>query len=136
MKTFGCFVGKSFLPSLALIALLSGCSLLPSFHKPLPGNRAFIAYWPPAENTNQLKLAVKDNIDMKGVVTTAGSKYLDKNGKPAAKDAACLAIARQRDVVFVGKTNMSEFAVRMVCGRQLVRFHRDCANFLPTNSNS
>jgi hypothetical protein len=31
----------------------------------LPGNRAFIAYWPPAENTNQLKLAVKDNIDVR-----------------------------------------------------------------------
>src|SRR6185369_1371663 len=111
MKTFGCFVYKSFLLGLASIALLSGCSLLPSFHSPLPGNRAFIAYWPPAENTNQLKLAVKDNIDMKGVVTTAGSKLLAKTGAPAEKDASCLAIARQRNVLIVGKANLSEFAV-------------------------
>src|SRR6185369_17770827 len=111
MKTFGCFVYKSFLLGLASIALLSGCSLLPSFHSPLPGNRAFIAYWPPAENTNQLKLAVKDNIDMKGVVTTAGSKLLAKTGAPAEKDASCLAIARQRNVPIVGKANLSEFAV-------------------------
>jgi amidase len=111
MKTFSCFVCKSFLLGLASIALLSGCSLLPSFHSPLPGNRAFIAYWPPAENSNQLKLAVKDNIDVKGVVTTAGSKRLTRKGVPAEKDASCLAIARQRNVQIVGKANLSEFAV-------------------------
>ena len=48
-------------------------------------------------------VAVKDNIDMKGVVTTAGSEYLSKNSPPAARDAACLAIARQRNVQIVGK---------------------------------
>ena len=111
MKTFGCFVCKSFLLGLASIALLSGCSLLPSFHPRLTGNRAFIAYWPPAENSNQLKLAVKDNIDVKGVVTTAGSKRLARAGVPAEKDASCLAIARQRNVQIVGKANLSEFAV-------------------------
>ena len=93
------------------IALLSGCSLLPSFHARLPGNRAFIAYWPPATNSNQLRLAVKDNIDMKGVVTTAGSKRLARKAEPAEKDAPCLAIARQRNVQIVGKANLSEFAV-------------------------
>jgi len=111
MKTFGCFVCKSFLFGLASIALLSGCSLLPSFHSRLPGNRAFIVYWPPAGNSNQLKLAVKDNIDVKGVVTTAGSKRLARNSAPAEKDASCLAIARQRNVQIVGKANLSEFAV-------------------------
>jgi amidase len=111
MKKFGCFVCKSFLLGLASIALSSGCSLLPSVHPRLSGNRAFIAYWPPAENTNKLRLAVKDNIDMKGVVTTAGSKRLDRAGVPAEKDASCLAIARQRNVQIVGKANMSEFAV-------------------------
>ena len=112
MKRFGCFVCKSFLLGLASIALLSGCSLLPSFHPLLAGNRAFIAYWPPAENSsNQLKLAVKDNIDVKGVVTTAGSKRLARTSAPAEKDASCLAIARKRNVQFVGKANMSEFAV-------------------------
>jgi amidase len=112
MKTFDCFVCKSFLLSLASIALLSGCSLLPSLQPPrLTGNRAFIAYWPPVEHKSQLKLAVKDNIDLKGVVTTAGSKRLARNSMPAEKDASCLAIARQRNVQIVGKANLSEFAV-------------------------
>jgi amidase len=110
-KTFGSFVWKSFLPSLTVIALLSGCALLPSLRPPLlTGNRAFIAYWPPAQ-TNQLKLAVKDNIDMKGVVTTAGSKRLARNRALAEKDAPCLEITRQRNVQIVGKANLSEFAV-------------------------
>ena len=112
MRRIGCFVCKSFLLGMASIALLSGCALVPSIYPPrLSGNRAFIAYWPPAENNHQLKLAVKDNIDMKGVVTTAGSKPLAKKGLPAEKDAPCLAIARQRNVQFVGKVNLSEFAV-------------------------
>jgi amidase len=56
-------------------------------------------------------LAVKDNIDMEGVVTTAGSELFAKTRPPAKKDAACLAIARQRGVHIVGKANMTEFAV-------------------------
>lgn len=75
------------------------------------GRNAFITYWPPTEGSSQLKLAIKDNIDMKGVVTTAGSEYLARTNRRAAKDAACLAIARQRNVKIVGKTNLSEFAV-------------------------
>src|SRR5262245_29742836 len=112
MKKCGRLVCKSLLPGLASIALLSGCSLFPTLQRPvLTGNRAFIAYWPPAKTNHQLRLAVKDNIDMKGVVTTAGSKHLARKGVPAEKDAACLAIARQRKVQFVGKANLSEFAV-------------------------
>ena len=57
-----------------------------------------------------MKLAIKDNIDMKGVVTTAGSGYLATHAPPAKRDAACLAIARERLVQIVGKTNLSEFA--------------------------
>jgi amidase len=112
MKTFACFICKSFLLGMASVALLSGCSLLPSFHPPrLTGNRALIAYWAPAENSKQLTLAVKDNIDVEGMVTTAGSKRLAKTHAPAEKDASCLAIARQRNVEIVGKANLSEFAV-------------------------
>ena len=110
MKQFSCLVCKSLLLGMASIALFSGCSLWPITKPRLTGNRAFIAYWPP-ENTNQLRLAVKDNIDVKGVVTTAGSKRLDRAGVPAAKDASCLAITRLRDVQIVGKANLSEFAV-------------------------
>jgi Asp-tRNA(Asn)/Glu-tRNA(Gln) amidotransferase A subunit family amidase len=84
---------------------------LPGFTKKLPGNRAFIDYWAPDPNSNQLRLAVKDNIDIKGVVTTAGSEIFFKTHKPAEKDAACLAIARRRNVQIVGKTNMTEFAI-------------------------
>src|SRR4030095_4807602 len=59
----------------------------------------------------RLRLAVKDNIDVQGVVTTAGSGYLASRGQPADKDAPCLAIARERRVQIIGKTNLSEFAV-------------------------
>jgi len=48
---------------------------------------------------------------MKGVITTAGSEIFSVTHKPAEKDAPCLAIARERNVQIVGKTNMSEFAV-------------------------
>jgi amidase len=71
---------------------------------------SFIDYWPP-ENSKQLTLAVKDNIDIKGVVTSAGSAYIARTNPPAARDAACLAIARSRNVKIVGKTNLSEFAL-------------------------
>src|ERR1700693_5502431 len=80
-----------------------------------PANRsrdhAFIVYWPPPENSKQLRLAVKDLIDMKGVVTTAGSEYLARTSPPASQDAKCLELARERNVQIVGKTNVTEFAV-------------------------
>jgi len=111
MRTFGCFVQKWSLIGSGSIALLSGCSVLPELHPRLPGERAFISYVQPLENNNQIRLAVKDNIDVKGVVTTAGSKRFARRHDPAVKDAACLAIARERNVFIVGKANLSEFAV-------------------------
>ena len=103
--------GSKWLPlALASLVLCSGCSFLPRPNK-LSGNRAFIAYWPPDPNSKGLRLAVKDNIDMKGVVTTAGSEIFSLTHKPAKKDAPCLAIARQRNVQIVGKTNLTEFAI-------------------------
>ena len=84
--------------------------MLPSLSSD-PGKHAFITYWGPKEKTGQLRLAVKDNIDMKGVVTTAGSAYFERANPPAGSDAPCLANARQRGVTIVGKTNLSEFAV-------------------------
>src|SRR6476620_7316617 len=92
----------------AAMLLFNGCTFLPSRN---PAANAFISYWPPDERSTQLRLAVKDNIDMKGKVTTAGSQYLAQNGKPAKADAACLANARQQGVKIVGKTNLSEFAI-------------------------
>ena len=99
------------LVGLLLIACLSGCATPHSGSAGKSRNNAFIVYWPPPKKSEQLRLAVKDNIDMKGVVTTAGSQYLAKNSPPAATDAKCLAIARERNVQIVGKTNLSEFAV-------------------------
>ena len=89
----------------------SGCSTsLVSLNK-IPGNRAFIAYWPGELNTSALRVAIKDNIDVKGVVTTAGSEIFQKTHKPAEEDATCLANLRQSNVQIVGKTNLTEFAV-------------------------
>ena len=73
--------------------------------------RAFIYYWPPPKGNTQPTLAVKDLIDMKGVVTTAGSEYIAKTRPPAVRDAKCLAGARAKNVYIVGKTNLSEFAL-------------------------
>lgn len=89
---------------------LTGCASFGPGHS-RRDDHAFIAYWPPAENSTGLRLAVKDLIDMKGKVTSAGSEFLAKNSPPAKQDAACLTIARQRGVRFVGKTNTTEFAV-------------------------
>ena len=102
---------RSLLLGLSSIALLSSCSIVDRLTDRSKGDRAFIAYWPPPEGDTRLRLAVKDNIDMKGLVTSAGSEYLSKNSRPAKRDAPCLAIARQRNVVIVGKANLSEFAV-------------------------
>jgi amidase len=91
-----------------LLAHLGGCTISPQ--RAATKDRAFIRYWPPHEVGQRLRVAVKDLIDMKGVVTTAGSQYLAKNRAPAARDAECLAIARKRNVEIVGKTNLTEFA--------------------------
>jgi Asp-tRNA(Asn)/Glu-tRNA(Gln) amidotransferase A subunit family amidase len=95
----------------SLIAVFSGCSSMKRGHASSGRDDAFIAYWPPSENGGGLRLAVKDLIDMKGKVTSAGSEFLAKNSPPAQRDAKCLAIARQRGVQFVGKTNTTELAV-------------------------
>ena len=111
MKNRRCVIAQCVLPGLLLIGFFSGCTLLPRHTAGGSRDHTFIAYWPGPKNSQQLRLAVKDNIDMKGVVTTAGSEYLAKTSPPAARDAGCLAIARERNVHIVGKANLSEFAV-------------------------
>jgi len=54
-------------------------------------------------------LSVKDLFDVKGQVTTAGSRVL-RDAAPAVRDAAAIARLREAGAVFVGRTNMSEFA--------------------------
>ena len=53
-------------------------------------------------------LLVKDNIDMAGLATTAGSLALENN--VAETDAPVLARLRAAGAVFLGKTNLSEWA--------------------------
>jgi amidase len=99
------------LRALLLTSFLTGCSVFQSHWPYGSHDHAYIQYWPAPADGKRLRLAVKDNIDMQGVVTSAGSEYLIKNSPPASTDADCLAIARKRNVRIVGKTNLSEFAV-------------------------
>jgi Asp-tRNA(Asn)/Glu-tRNA(Gln) amidotransferase A subunit family amidase len=110
MIRFGTVHASKALGALAMVGLLNGCSMVSSMTAK-PGEHAFITYWGPAKKTDKLRLAVKDNIDMKGVVTTAGSAYFEKANPPAKSDAPLLAGARRSGVQIVGKTNLSEFAV-------------------------
>jgi amidase len=94
-----------------LTSYLSSCGVIQSHWPYGSRDHAYIHYWPVLPNNKQMRLAVKDNIDMKGVVTSSGSEYLIKNNPPASTDADCLATARKRNVRIVGKTNLSEFCV-------------------------
>ena len=53
-------------------------------------------------------LSVKDLFDIRGTATTAASRVRD--GHVAADDAPAIAHLRQAGAVFVGKTNLHEFA--------------------------
>jgi Asp-tRNA(Asn)/Glu-tRNA(Gln) amidotransferase A subunit family amidase len=104
-------IGKRLLPALLATGLISGCTTSLLDRADHSSGRAFIKYWPPPKNDTSLRLAVKDLIDVQGVVTSAGSQYIAKNSPPATQDAECLRIARQRGVRIVGKTNLTELAV-------------------------
>src|ERR1700730_1742913 len=109
MKKSRFVAAQLILVGIVSIIFLDGCvTPFPASHTQ---NHAFIVYWPPPKESKRLRLAVKDVIDVKGVVTTAGSEYLAKISPPASADAECVAIARERGVQIVGKTNLSEFAV-------------------------
>jgi amidase len=55
-----------------------------------------------------LPLLVKDNVDVAGMPTTAGSRALAQNRRPA--DAPVVARLRAAGAVILGKTNLSEWA--------------------------
>lgn len=104
------FIRASFAAVTALLFLGSGCSYQERQTRRARAH-AFTAYWPQQAREGELRLAIKDLIDMKGVVTTAGSEYVAKTSAPAARDARCLQIARERGIPIVGKTNLTELAV-------------------------
>lgn len=93
------------------VGSFSACSVKPVRPASVSADRAYISYEARPAKPGQLRLAVKDLIDVKGTVTTAGSAYLARKGEPAKRDAACLAGARARDVQIIGKTNLTEFAI-------------------------
>ena len=105
------FFPRSLWVALPIIALLSSCVTPFNHEASVTRNDAFISYRPPPKGTSDTRLAVKDLIDLKGEVTTAGIGYFKTHGAPARRDAACMAIARQRGVLVVGKTNLDELAV-------------------------
>jgi aspartyl-tRNA(Asn)/glutamyl-tRNA(Gln) amidotransferase subunit A len=53
-------------------------------------------------------ISIKDLLDMRGLPTTAASRV--RNGHVALRDAPAIAHLRQAGAVFVGKTNLHEFA--------------------------
>src|SRR5438270_8150314 len=103
IATFKSAVIRTIVPAIFVVTWLSGCAIPNARPESSTRDKAFIEYWSPSNDSKKLRLAVKDLIDMKGVVTTAGSEFLAKHASPAKRDAKCLGIARQRGVQFVGK---------------------------------
>ena len=110
MRDFFLFLER-LLCGLTLLTCLHGCALPLGPNASVTRDRAFITYSPAESDAGKLRLAVKDIIDMKGQVTSAGSQYLAKNAPPARRDAKLLGSARRADVAIVGKTNLTEFAL-------------------------
>lgn len=102
---------RSILPALFIGVTLTGCEGIRTRPARSPTDHVFVKYWPQPANKSGLKLAVKDFIDIRGEVTSAGSAYVARTNGPARQDAACLKLARERGVHIVGKTNASEFGV-------------------------
>jgi amidase len=101
----------AFLAGVLMAVWFTGCTIPERRTASGSHHHSFIDYWPLPRNDQEICLAVKDNIDVKGVVTSAGSEYISKTASPASQDAACLAIARARHVRIIGKTNLSELTL-------------------------
>jgi len=54
------------------------------------------------------RLAVKDCIDVEGLLTTVGCQLIAEQASPAARDAAVVTAARRAGARIVGKTNLAE----------------------------
>src|ERR1700736_1551844 len=140
MKNRRCVIAQCVLPGFLLMSFISADASPQERRANRSRDHAFIVYWPPPEDSRQLRLAVKDLIDMKGVVTTAGSEYVATTSPPAAQDAKCLELARERNVQIVGKTNLTEFAVTVSGKNSYFRTPRNLPDgkhrFIPGGSSS
>ncbi|MCB1082559.1 MAG: Asp-tRNA(Asn)/Glu-tRNA(Gln) amidotransferase subunit GatA, partial [Chlamydiia bacterium] len=56
-----------------------------------------------------IPIAIKDNIQVKGEVTTCGSKFLSNYTAPF--DATATRLIEEEDGLIIGKTNLDEFAM-------------------------
>jgi len=100
---------RAWLGMIVLTFFSGGCKVLEKSTTIAP--HAFVTYQAPKSGDKSLKLGIKDLIDVRGQITTSGSEYFVRHGKPAAEDAECLRFVRKKGVVIVGKTNLSEFAI-------------------------
>ncbi len=71
--------------------------------------KARIAAGRPASALDGVPVAIKDLIDLEGTVTTAASDLL-RDAPPAGADAPLAAALDRAGMVFIGKTNLTEFA--------------------------
>src|SRR5262245_38502268 len=97
--------------TLVLAVCLPGCALPLGPKASATSDHAFISHWPAAVESGELRLAVKDIIDMRGEKTTGGSQYLANTAAPAGRDAELMHSVRRSGVKIVGKTNLTEFAL-------------------------
>jgi amidase len=69
---------------------------------------------PAPTRAGRIRVAVKDAIDVAGVITTAGCVAVRDRAVPAPADAACLAGFRAAGADLVGKTTLTELCVSPV----------------------
>ncbi len=75
-----------------------------------------------------IPMAVKDNIDVKGYVTTNGSLFF-KNS-PALFDAQIIEALEAEDALLLGKTNLDEFAMGSTIENSAIQLTRNPWNLL------